>query len=252
MALLLAGERPFDAGLVVFDKDGTLLDFDTMWGGLLIETVETLAPRTEEGAALAADLYDTLGYHPQQRRVDPCGPWAMGTTEQGLAIIAATLYRHGQPWHQAEAAVRSAWQTALTPDTLPKLVRPTADLPELFSSLRGAGVRVAVDTADDRAPTEIALRLLDIDRLTDRIVCGDDGLPVKPAAERLLATCQALGVPAARTVMVGDTLMDLLMGRRAGAGLVIGVLTGASDESTLAAHADVVLNSVAELRVAGA
>ena len=250
MALLIAGDIRFDAGLVVFDKDGTLLDFDAMWGTLLIRTVEALAPRTAEGAALAADLYGAMGYRPQQRWTDPHGPWAMATTEQGLTILAATLFRHGQPWHLAEAAVRSAWQAALAPEKLPGLLHPTADLPVLLSSLQEAGIRVAVDTTDDRAATEATLYLLGVERLIDSVICGDDDLPGKPSAERLLATCRALGVPVARTAMVGDTVFDLMMGRRAGAGLVAGVLTGASDRATLSPHADVVLNSVAELQVA--
>lgn len=254
MALLIAGDIRFDAGLVVFDKDGTLLHFDAMWGSLLIGAVEALAPHTQQGAALAADLFRAMGYDPARRWTDPHGPWAMATTEQGLTILSATLYRHGQPWHLAEAAVRHAWQSVLAPGAQPGalsgLVSPTTDLVAFFTALRRAGARVAVDTTDDRAATEATLRLLNVDQLVDRLICGDDGLPGKPAAERLLATCQALDVPVARTVMVGDTVFDLLMGRRAGAGLVVGVLTGASDRATLAAHADIVLDSVAQIEVA--
>jgi len=235
---------------VVFDKDGTLLDFDVMWGNLLVGTVEALTAPIVRGQVVAADMYAALGYDPQRRWTNPHSPWAMGTTEQGLTILAAALYRHGQPWHVAEAAVRDAWREMSAPAALPRLVRPTADLTALFSALRRAGIRVAVDTTDDRSATEATLSLLNIGHLVDSIVCGDDDLPGKPAPERLLATCQLLGVQVARTAMVGDTVFDLLMGRQAGAGLVVGVLTGASDRATLAAHADVVLNSIAELLVA--
>jgi phosphoglycolate phosphatase len=50
-----------------------------------------------------------------------------------------------------------------------------------------------------------------------------------------------------RTAVIGDSPADLAMGRAAGAGLVIGVLTGAGDRRTLAAGADLVLDSIAEL-----
>jgi phosphoglycolate phosphatase len=52
--------------------------------------------------------------------------------------------------------------------------------------------------------------------------------------------------------MVGDTLADLLMGQRAGAGLKVGVLTGAGDRTLLDRHADVVLPSIGEIAVKGA
>ena len=49
-------------------------------------------------------------------------------------------------------------------------------------------------------------------------------------------------------VVVGDTVSDMQSGTRAGAGLVIGVLSGAhGEEQLLAAGADDVISSVAEL-----
>jgi phosphoglycolate phosphatase-like HAD superfamily hydrolase len=47
--------------------------------------------------------------------------------------------------------------------------------------------------------------------------------------------------------MIGDSPADLAMGRAAGAGLVVGVLTGVADRATLAAGADLVVASVADL-----
>jgi phosphoglycolate phosphatase len=48
---------------------------------------------------------------------------------------------------------------------------------------------------------------------------------------------------------VGDSAADLAMGRSAGAGLVVGVLTGVGRRDDLAPLADVVIASVAELAV---
>jgi phosphoglycolate phosphatase len=55
------------------------------------------------------------------------------------------------------------------------------------------------------------------------------------------------GVAPAQAAVVGDAIADLEMGRSAGAGLVIGVLSGISPLEMLAPHADLVLRSVAEL-----
>jgi len=71
--------------------------------------------------------------------------------------------------------------------------------------------------------------------------------PSKPAPDAVLALCAELGVPAARAAVIGDAPADLRMGRAAGAGLVIGVLTGVGDRATLEPLADAVLESVAAL-----
>jgi len=46
---------------------------------------------------------------------------------------------------------------------------------------------------------------------------------------------------------IGDTISDLKMARSAGAGLVVGVFSGVSSARDLAAHADLLLESVDEL-----
>ncbi len=101
-------------------------------------------------------------------------------------------------------------------------------------------------TTDDRAPTDATLRHLGVRSLVDALVCGDDGFPVKPAPDAVLALCQALRTTPDRVAVVGDSPADLAMGRAAGAGLVIAVRTGIGREADLAA-ADRIVDSVAAL-----
>ena len=57
--------------LVIFDKDGTLIDFGTMWSGW----AETLADRLGEATGRPVDgpLFAMLGYDPVARRVTAGG-----------------------------------------------------------------------------------------------------------------------------------------------------------------------------------
>jgi phosphoglycolate phosphatase-like HAD superfamily hydrolase len=137
-------------------------------------------------------------------------------------------------------------------DKLPltELVQPAGDVAGLFADLQDAGIHVAVVTTDGRADTEEALRLLGVAHLADWVVCGDDGLPSKPAPDMLLAASKGLGEDPARCAVVGDTVGDLWMAERAGAGLRVAVRTGAGDPAILAEHADIVLDSIDDIRVA--
>ena len=90
-----------------------------------------------------------------------------------------------------------------------------------------------------------------MDGLLDAVVCADDGLPVKPAPDMVLAICDRVGVAPARTAVVGDSVADLAMGRAAGVGRCIGVLTGVGTADDLAPHADVTLASIADLLADG-
>jgi phosphoglycolate phosphatase len=63
----------------------------------------------------------------------------------------------------------------------------------------------------------------------------------------LLHVCRTLNIAPAQTIMVGDAVADLEMGRNAGAARVIAVLTGLADAALLAPHADQVTASIADL-----
>ncbi len=50
-------------------------------------------------------------------------------------------------------------------------------------------------------------------------------------------------------MIVGDTVTDMMMGRLAGVGLVVGVLSGAGERTGLAELADVVIKSIGQIEV---
>jgi phosphoglycolate phosphatase len=227
--------------LVVFDKDGTLIDFHAMWGGWATELGRRLEGAT--GRPVAGDVFATIGFDPTTGRVGPGTPLAAATMAEIRELIAAVIRRWCPSVAAARRAVDAAW---FTPDPV-ATAKPLTDLPRLFGSLRGAGRLIALATTDDRAPTEATLHALGVRNDVSALACGDDGVGVKPDPRMLLAICEVLRVAPARTAMIGDTLADLTMARNAGAGLVIGVLSGIDDPDRLAPAADLILPSIADL-----
>ena len=231
--------------LVVFDKDGTLISFEAMWSGWARELGSRLEVATRR--PVSGDVFATIGFDPSSGRVLAGAPLAVATMAEIRETVAAVVRRWCPSVSAARRAVEAAW---FEPDPV-ALAVPTADLPALFGALRAAGRLIAVATTDDRAPTEATLRALGVRGEVAAIACGDDGVGVKPDPAMLLALCQATGVWPARTAMIGDTPADLAMGRAAGAGRVVGVLSGVGSREELAPLADAVLGSVGELLVSG-
>ena len=226
--------------LVVFDKDGTLIDFYAMWGTWARE----LGMRLEASVRrpVAADVYAVIGLDPSSGRLAAGGLLAIGTMVEIESAIATVLRRWCPSVAAARRAVEEAW---FVPDPL-ALAVPLTDLPALFGHLRGGGRRIAVVTTDDRAPTDATLRHLGVRTFVEAMVCGDDGFTMKPAPDAIFAVCQALRTTPDRVAVNGDSPADMAMGRAAGAGLVIGVRTGIGRDADLA-DADVIMDSVAAL-----
>ncbi len=263
MAKVHFGTHTFEADLVIFDKDGTLIDFAELWATYTTRMVEALVKESIEGRTgstaitnppieehLRAELYASLGYDPTARRFDSQSPVLTAPLPILYTLAAGVLYRHGWGWLAAELQVEHAFSPIVNEPLAREMVRPTAELPLLFGALRNAGVQIGVVTSDDRAPTVTTLTWLGVLDQVAFIACANDAYPFKPAPDAIWAACQELGVDLARTVMVGDSTTDMMMGERAGVGLRVAVLTGLMDATILTPHAHVVLDSIGDILVA--
>jgi phosphoglycolate phosphatase len=227
--------------LVVFDKDGTLIDFHAMWGGWVRALADDLTRST--GQPMTASLFELLGVDRTTGLVHGHGLLAATPMTRIREVVVEAVTDRGLTAEAAESAVRSAWHP---PDPV-ELAHPLADLGTLFGGLRARSIRIAVATSDNRAPSEATLAALGVGDWIASMRCADDGILVKPAPDPVLEICAELGVLPGRTAVVGDSPADLAMGRAAGAGLVVGVLTGVGDRAALEGRADVILDSIADL-----
>ena len=227
--------------LLIFDKDGTLIEFHLMWGNWL----DALAHRLEAAAGLALrdGLYPLLGVDPGTSIVQAHGLLAATPMSRIREVVQAYVGEAGASPDVARAAVASAWHA---PDPV-ALAQPVTDLAGLFGRLRQRVGTFAVATSDDRSPTERTLVALGVREEFAAIICADDGIRTKPAPDPVLHLCSRLGITPARTAVVGDSPADMLMGRAAGVACSIAVLTGVGDRQSLAPYADLVLGSIAEL-----
>ncbi len=125
-----------------------------------------------------------------------------------------------------------------------------APVPELKSTIQGLkqqGLKLGVATSDSYAGIQNTLQSFEVLQHFD-FLCGyDSGHGVKPEAGMVQAFCEKVKVDPAQTIVVGDNSHDIEMGRNAGVGLCIGVLTGTSTYDELEAIADLVFENIAGL-----
>jgi phosphoglycolate phosphatase len=226
-----------DIRAVLFDKDGTLIDFRATW----LPAYEAIV-RELFGAdpAVTDRLLLAGGYDRATGALEPTSVLAAGTNGQIAALWAGHVGRTDVATLAAEVNLRFMQQAES------RLV-PVTDLPALFGRLRQRGLRLGVATNDSAVALAAQMRRLEIEELVD-FCCGyDSGHGAKPGPGMVQAFARGLGLPTAAVAVVGDSLHDLEMARAAGAGLAIGVLTGASPCETLEPHADHVIASIAEI-----
>ncbi|HVK19768.1 MAG TPA: phosphonatase-like hydrolase [Actinokineospora sp.] len=121
---------------------------------------------------------------------------------------------------------------------------------DALGKLRANGIKVALTTGFDRGVTDSLLAVVGVDEtIVDTVVCVDDVAAGRPAPYMIFHAMERTGVrDVSRVLTAGDTVRDLEAGTNAGAGIVVGVLSGGLDATALGAvrHTHL-LPSVADL-----
>jgi phosphoglycolate phosphatase len=228
-----------DLGAVLFDKDGTLLDFSATWTHVFTHAASVFATRYAD-PELASQLLRVGGLDPDTGAYTADSVLACGATPE-----IAKLWAHSLNVAVSEGLVAQldGWLNALSM----RRIAPVVGLNRALGALHEAGFVLGVATMDTVEMAHSDLCMLGVQDYFSFVCGADSGFGYKPGPGMVNAFCDASGLTAERVVMVGDTTHDLNMGRNAGVGLTVGVLTGASDRAALASLADEVIAGAGDL-----
>ncbi len=218
---------------IIFDKDGTLFDFNATWGAWARTMLEV---ETEGDPILFAQLADSLGYDVANARFFPHSlviAATAGDVADRILTVLPELDRSAL-LERMNATTAEVEQIEATP------------LVDYFAALRHGGFHLGIATNDAEMPARRHLERAGVTEYFDFIAGYDSGHGAKPEAGQLYAFCDATGLTPDACAMVGDSTHDLHAGRAAGM-RTIGVLTGPAPIEELAPFADVVLPSIAEI-----
>jgi phosphoglycolate phosphatase len=209
---------------IVFDLDGTLLD------------------TVPDSCAALNRVFDEDGLHPLN-----------------LAEIRTTVGEGARTMLQRALAIRQlpTDDEALIDDYVNRymqayLADPTGHtviypgVRETIAALLDTGMILGVCTNKPRATTRVVLERIFPEQPFAAILCPEDVSHRKPDGRHVLATIAAMGVPPARTVMVGDSETDI--DAAVDAGIVsVGVTYGYCHAPLETLPADATVDSFAEL-----
>jgi phosphoglycolate phosphatase len=237
MARVSKPESQMRAKAALFDKDGTLFDFQKTWGVFVGDAIAHFANTPADArAGLEQDLATAVGFDLQTGLILAHSPAIAGTVSDVADVVLPLLASRSH-----DEIVRYLDDSSL--EIVPVEVTP---LVAFFDALAGAGLKTGVATNDSEAAARAHLRQFDAEERPDSIVGYDSGYGAKPGPGMCTAFAQKFALDPTQVVMVGDSLHDLQAGRAAGM-QTVAVLTGVASANDLRDHADVVLPDITHL-----
>ncbi|TPM99101.1 HAD family hydrolase [Mesorhizobium sp. B2-1-3A] len=222
---------------ILFDKDGTLVDFNATWLGV----ADFMAMDASDGDRWKADrLLAAAGFDFANRRFKPDSIFASGTNLDVVELWFPRLSNEDQMLAVARFNEITSVQGSAMAVALPGVV-------DTLVVLHKKSYRLGVATNDSTSGAEKTLVTLGVAQLFDAAYGYDAVANPKPAPDTIQAFCDLTGLKPAEIAMVGDNRHDLEMARAGGCGLAVGVLSGTGTRESLAEIADVILDSVADL-----
>ena len=204
---------------VLFDKDGTLLEFHSTQHYIYAALLACLKDDHQVPDPLLRQLSETLGHLPD--RLAPDSLLQFSTNEQIAQALFDTCHSYAEEhgWQQpfdADDLLVLIEQLSLGKD-VPYVALP--NVPETLSYLRGKDYKLGVATVDARTATVAGLKQTGILEYFDYLGTGEASRP-KPDPFLADRFCSECGVLPNELLIVGDGENDMLFARNAGAHFV--------------------------------
>jgi phosphoglycolate phosphatase len=213
--------KKLDAGALVLDLDGTLVN------------------SKDDIADSLNWTFEQVGYDPLPMKVIE---GFVGNGIMPLVKRAVTAAGHPERYDDVLSKFRERYYNHLLDKT--RLFDGVMDTLESLSSNR----KMAVVSNKPGNMTHKIIRELGLGKFFNGQVYGGDSLPVKkPDPSAILMIAARYNVPSSRIAVVGDSSVDIMAGKNAGA-LTVGVTYGfRSVEELEDAHPDALINNFGDL-----
>lgn len=223
---------------LLFDKDGTFLDFAKTWN---TATGAVIAALADGDSIVAGRLADIVGYDLELGSLIPDSPF-IGSSVADLSPLWAVAL--GLPAEDAEFDARLR---GLLHDATLHAAAPIGAPGLVFEALKAEGYELGVITNDSEMGARAQCERLGLAHWFEAIIGYDSGHGRKPEAGQIIAFMERFGYRPEETALIGDTLHDMHAARAAGV-MGIAVESGFLTAEQLSPYADYVISDISKLQ----
>ena len=234
--------------LVIFDKDGTLMELYHYWSQMVGMRAKLICEKLGINEEHENNLLYEMGVDWKAGKLRSEGP--VGIKKREIVLQAALDYLktigYEDTYNICYEVFREVDQISLL--NLNRFIKPIEGSSRLIDLLFNNGCKIAIATTDRGERAKLACDFLGFANKIDFIIGADKVSKSKPEPEMINMIVDTLKIDKFNTVMIGDAVTDVQMGINANLKASIGVLTGLSTLTELRKLTPYIVDSVEQVK----
>jgi phosphoglycolate phosphatase len=238
-----------DIQLLIFDKDGTLMELHFYWTQMVGLRAELICENLKLDQDHVKRIAYAMGADMETGRLRPEGP--VGLKKREVVLQAAVDYLNNAGYNDVYDLCFDVFQQVddISSKELKRFVKPIGGAAELLNKATRCGCKTAIATIDRRERARLAMECLGFADIIDLVIGADDVSRPKPDPEQIAFILKAFAIDRSQAIMVGDATTDVQMGVNAGLKASVGVLTGLATKEQLKSITPYVVEDVSRIEI---
>lgn len=228
-----------DVELIIFDKDGTLIDIHHYWG-LMIKTrseliIKSFFPNSSKKKEIDSILVGSMGLDTKTNKLKKEGPIGIKPRKYIVQVVTEVINKYDANKNSEDVERLFKIVDKQTEIDIKPFLKILPGVQSFLEECQKNHIQLAIATVDISDRVKVALKELNLYNYFHYIIGSDLVTNSKPAPDTVNNIMDECKIPIGKTAVVGDHLVDIQMGINAGVPCNIGVATGLCSISELKA-----------------